>query len=130
MFQALFNALTRRPESFAEHVGAYAQLLGIELEEAAVITGRKVRLRIVFFLLLGVGCLFGGIALIIVSAIPWHSMPAPWGLIAVPGVPLFGALWAWTRIREPLHTGLFSTLGEQMSIDIKALRELHKESSQ
>lgn len=123
MIHPLFTTLARRPELVAEHLGAYAQLLGAETAETAALLRRRLRWQVLGGLSLALGLILGGTALLLWAALPLAAMPHPWVLAAVPAVPLaLAAYSAWKLSTLPWSCS-FALLRQQMAQDQALLRE-------
>ncbi len=119
----LFKTLATRPELLAEHAGAYAELAGVEVAEAAARLRERSLLMAasVAFSVLGVA--LGGVSTLLWATIPMAQMPAPWALAAVPGVPLLTGATLWIVQRRRALDLTFSLLREQWLIDRALWRE-------
>lgn len=121
MIHPFFTRLITQPGLFAEHVGAYAELATAEVRQFGAVWQKRVVFAVVaaFAALLAIG--ISAVAAMMVAAIAWDSMPAPWVLVLVPCSFWLLALWcgivAWRTKAEPM----FSLLREQMAVDIDLL---------
>jgi hypothetical protein len=118
MLHPIFSTLVCRPELVAEHVSAYAELVGQEACELGedwlhrVIAWAVATCSALAFLILA------GVALMLFSISTFH-----WALLAVPGAALLLALLAFWRARVPLPGGRFAQCKAQLQSDLDALRD-------
>lgn len=123
MFHPLIRMMATRPELLAAHLSAYAQLIGVQADEARMV----LRTRALLLAGLASGLLLGlalaGTAGLVVAAVRWDGMPAPWLLIAIPALPLgLAAVCGWALSRQP-EAWSTRLLREQMAADAALLRE-------
>ena len=105
MFHPLIKLLATRPDLLAQHLWAYAQLATVQADQALLHWRRAALLRAALVVALLLGLLFLGFALLVLSALPWHSLNAPWLMLAVPGVPLLLAAGLGLRIQSEQRSG-------------------------
>lgn len=124
MIHVILNKLVTEPELFAEHASAYAGLAALEARDAGL-GWRRQALAFAACAALGLLALgFTCLALMLVAALPWRDMPAPWALVCVP-VALWaasGASW-WFSSRRP-RPRLFPHLRQQWAVDAKHLHDV------
>ncbi len=126
MIHPVFTKLASQPGLFAEHIGAYAELVLAEARQF----GANWQTRL---LLVAVAALTGAIALVVsavsammVAAQGWNNMVMPWVLVAVPAafwfISAICALLAWRVKMSPM----FSLVREQLGADIELLNRAGK----
>ena len=125
MLQILFKLLLR-PELISMHVQGYADLL---CEESGLLL-RYVRNRVllcaigVFSLVLAV--LWGGVALLLWSALPTVDPRWAWVLWALPLAWVVVAAGCWLIFRMFDRSVFFPRTREQIQLDVLALKQARK----
>ena len=117
MLHPIFSTLVCRPELVAEHVSAYAELVG---QEACELGDDWLRRGIAWTIAACSALAFlilAGVALMLFAINTFH-----WALLAVPGAALLLALLAFLRARAPLPDGRFAQCKAQLKSDLDALR--------
>lgn len=121
-----FRTLISQPGLLVEHVGAYGQLALAEASEAAQGLRRKAVYTAAAAACTALACTLGGTALLLLAVVPVSEMPAPWALLAAPGVPLLGALALWVA-QSRLDLDLrFSLTRQQLDADRELLQQLER----
>ena len=117
------RVLASQPDLLAEHIAGYGQLVAAQAAEAAFRLRRRAWLVAAQVIFAGVGTGLGGMALLLVAALPLEAMPAPWLLVIVPLAPFgaFAGCW-WAARQAPPGLG-FEPLREQLAADVALLRE-------
>lgn len=127
MIHPLFITLAKQPTLFTEHADAYADLALAEWEGVTAQLKSRALIWGVTAVLSLVGLMLLGTSLLLWAVVPLASMPMPWLLWVVPGVPLVGAgVCAWaaaTRRDAPA----FETLRAQWAQDMATLKILGEE---
>lgn len=113
----LFKTLLSRPELLAEHAGAYAELASVEVAQAARRARQRAVLAAAALGCAAAGSLLGGVALLALAVVPVSTMPAPWALAVVPGVPLLTAAALWFAQSRQAGQPSFARLREQWTLD-------------
>jgi uncharacterized membrane protein YqjE len=123
MFHPLIRLLATKPHLVAQHLGGYADLAAAQAADAAQALQRRLLLGagLAACLLVGVG--MGGMALLLVAALPLEKMPAPWLLLVVPAVPLLGAAMLGWRLKSSPGVWSLSELRGQFLADMQLLDE-------
>jgi hypothetical protein len=119
----LVRLLVTRPEMLADHVGAYAELASAEAREAATTLRKRAILMAAAAALSTLGLMLGGVALLLVAALPLQNMPAPWVLAALPLALLALAGVCVLVLRQKPIAKSFALLRQQMAQDAALLRE-------
>ncbi len=126
MLHPLVKLLATHPELLATHLGAYADLAGIEAAEAASQLQRKA----VLTLLLGTSAALGlgltALAVMMAAVVPVAQMPYPWLLVGVPTVAWLAALGCGWRLRHVASITAFGALREQIGLDAQMLRQVQQ----
>ena len=124
MIHPLLHLIATKPQLLGDHVEAYAELVGSEVDKAS----RMWITRVVFYatalLLLTAGLVFSGVALMLWAVVPPSGMSAPWLLVAVPLVTLVAGGVCVLRARTTPERGAFETVKQQLSADLAMLREV------
>ena len=124
MIHPLLHLIATRPELLGEHVGAYAELVGSEVDKTSRLWVLRIACYAVAALLLTASVVFTGVALMLWAVVPMAEMNAPWLLVAVPLVTLLvGAACLWRARAAPEHQA-FETVKQQLSADLAMLREV------
>jgi hypothetical protein len=123
MIHPLLHLLATQPHLLGEHVEAYAELLGAEVDKTSKVWASRLGYYTVALLLLSAGLILAGVALMLWAVLPSGDMNAPWVLFVVPLVPLGAGGFCVLRARaEPAHAA-FDTVRQQLSADLAMLRD-------
>jgi uncharacterized membrane protein YqjE len=119
----LIRLLATRPHLLAEHLGGYAHLLSVQVDDALMLA--KVRTVLLAGLAAGVviGTGLAGVAVMLLAVIPMGQMPAPWALAVAPAIPISGAAFCWWLLQRQPQMLSFDLLRDQLSADAALLRE-------
>lgn len=128
MIHPLFRTLASSPELLAEHAGAYAELAGAEAAELAGRLRQRVWLGGAAALLAALAVGFGGVALLLVAAVPLSQMPHPALLWLVPAVPALAAAGCVAALRRVKAVPAFETLRRQWLADRALWREVSEKA--
>ena len=123
MIHPLFRLIARQPHLVVEHAQAYAALVGEQVGVAADAFKQRMVLMVVAGVLLFVGVLFAGTALMLWGASA-GDMRAPWALFVGPLVPLVAGLGCFFAGKGKPRVSPLDKVREQMSADIEMLREV------
>ena len=126
MLHPLLHLVATQPQLLAEHLEAYAEMLGRQLGAMSSSLKRRVVLHAVALCCVGVAAGLGGVALMLWAVIPPADIHAPWALIAGPLLPALAAATCLVASRASEDTGGFAALREQLHADIVMLREAGK----
>ncbi len=119
----LLALVTNRPNLLAEHAQAYVDLLATELPRAAAAYKRTLLLNVLALLGLQAALLLAGLGLMLWAALPASPMPAAWLLVAVPILPLAGALACLLVARSGAARNAMDAVQGQFSADLAMLRD-------
>ncbi len=123
MFHPLIRLLASKPHLLAHHAGTYINLASLQAAEAAAALRQRAVMAVAAAVLLVLGLVLGGVALLLLAVLPLHSMPAPWALAAAPAAPLFGALLAWLQMRRRPWSWSSDLLRAQFAADAQLIAE-------
>lgn len=124
MIHPFYRLLASRPQLLLEHLSGYADLAAAQLQLTLGIVLARAALVGCFAGLLLLATLLGGVALLLVGAIPVAQMPMPWLLWLTPLVPLLGALVCLVLLKQrPLMLPM-DALREQVALDAALFRDL------
>ena len=124
MLHPLVRLIADRPQWFAEHAQAYAELVAAEVGAVSATWKRQAVLNSVALCGLAVAAVLAGVALMLWAVIPAAQIQAPWALLAAPSLPALlalGCLWAARRLGNP--GGAFDSVRRQVQADLTLLRE-------
>jgi hypothetical protein len=124
MIHPFLKKLATEPNLFVEHASAYASLATLEVRALGLAWQRRALALSACVVLAVLALAFTGLALMLVAALPWQNMPAPWLLVALPGTlwVVSGALW-WLGAKEPLAPP-FTHLRQQWVADTQLIRDV------
>lgn len=124
MIHPLLHLIATKPHLLGDHVEAYTQLIGAELDKTTKRWISKVVYAVVALFLLSAGLIFIGVALMLWAVVPADQMNSPWLLIAVPVLPLLAGGFCLYKVQaEPGETA-FGTVKEQINADLAMLRQV------
>lgn len=127
MLHPIFRTLVSRPHLVIEHLGGYADLVSIQLREAAGGLRARALLLAGIGLCALLGLVLGGMALLLYAAIPPASMHLPWLMWVVPLVPWALVLLLWLMLRAQQRSEPpFEVVREQFEADMALLREVSR----
>lgn len=118
----VLQLLLEQPHRFVEHASAYAALAADEGADAWTRLSRRLVLLVALGSCALAAAVLAGVALLLWAMLPPGADRALWPLMAVPAVPLVGALWAWRIQRRDMDMVSFARLREQAGLDAAALR--------
>ncbi len=119
----LLALLTNRPQLLAEHAQGYLDLFAAELPRAAAAYKRTLLLNALALLGLQAALLLAGVALMLWASLPGSPLPASWLLVAVPMLPLAGALACLRTARNGAARNALGAVQGQLSADLSMLRD-------
>lgn len=123
MMHPLLHLILTQPQLLAEHVEAYAELLGTDMGQASSLWKKRAVLHAIALCCLGVATVLAGVALMLWAVIPTTAMQAPWALIAAPLVPFVMALSCLKAASLLDSSRVFDNLRQQLKADMMMLRE-------
>ena len=123
MFHPLIRLLATKPDLLVDHLGGYAALVGAQAGQAqtALVSRAALLAAVAVSLALGIG--LGGVALLLLAAVPLANMPLPWLLAAVPAVLLLVAAGCWWALQQRPQAWSMDALKTQWAADAALLRE-------
>lgn len=126
MFHPLIRLLATRPQLVATHLGGYVGLASAQAMEAM----QSLQARMVWGAAavagLAAGSLLGGTALLLCAVVPIADMPAPWLLVATPGLPLLAGVACWLQARRKPLAWSLAPMQAQFAADAALLDELER----
>lgn len=123
MLHPLIRLLATRPHLLAEHLGGYAHLLRVQVDEALGLAKVRTVLLTGLAACAVIGTGLAGVAVMLLAVIPINQMPAPWALAVAPALPIMGAGLCWWLLgRQPQMMSL-DLLRDQLSADAALLQE-------
>lgn len=123
MFHPLFKLLASRPDLVMDHLAGYSALLSAQASGAARGLRTRAVLTVVMALCLLLAVTLGGVALLLLGAVPPERMNLPWLLWLVPMAPLLVAGAAWAGLRSRGSEWSLGPLRSQIASDAALLRE-------
>jgi hypothetical protein len=124
MVHPLLRLVATEPQILGDHVAAYAELVGDEVRKTGSALGRSAALYGGAALLLLIGVIFLGVALMLWATVPAGDLRAPWVLIAVPLVTLAGGIGCFFAARSNPIESAFDNVKAQVNADMAMLREV------
>ena len=123
MMKSLLRLIANQPDLLVEHAQAYAELVSAQTTQVCAAWKRQALQGAVGLCLLGVGGVLAGVALMLWAVLAVAPGPALWVLVAVPLVPLSGALGCLAAARRPAEGDAFAGVREQLQADLAMLRQ-------
>lgn len=123
LFHPLFRLLASRPQLVVDHLAGYSQLVSAQAQGAWRGLQWRALLAVVAAFCLMLAVAFGGVALLLLAAVPPERMNLPWLLWVVPLVPLAVAVAAWAGLRSKATEWSLEPLRSQLASDAALLRE-------
>lgn len=124
MIHPILRLAASQPQLIGDHVEAYAELIGSEVKRTGAAWTRRAVLFAASAMLLLLGLVFAGVALMLWAALPPSGYQAPWVLLAVPGVVLVGAVACFFVAKGSPVESAFDTVKKQIDADMAVLREV------
>ncbi len=124
MIHPLLHVLVTRPHLIADHVEAYAELVGDEVGKASTAWIKRLALYGAAGVFGALGIVFVGVALMLWGSVPASGMLAPWLLVVVPLVPLVLAGVCIAMATTKSGPSAFQKIKTQFSADLSLLREV------
>lgn len=124
MIHPLIKLVATRPELVANHLSAYAALIGSEARQAQ--SRWTVRLLLIALALccVGVAAVLAGVALMLWAVLPEVQRDAVWALWAAPAVPALVAVVAGLIARRPATVPAFAAVQQQFEADARMLGDV------
>ncbi len=124
MIHPLLHLLATKPHLLGDHVEAYAELVGAEVDKTSKLWASRLAYYTVALVLLAAGLVLAGVALMLWAALPSAGMSTPWLLVVVPLVPLATGVFCILRARTQPAQAAFDTVRQQLSADLAMLRDV------
>ena len=123
MTHPLLDLIANRPQLLADHAQAYGELMASEMGAASSALARRAALGLGAAILLAVGAVLAGIAVMLWAVVPVNAMVAPWALLVVPLLPLIGGVVCLIAARLGAMRNPFDKIWWQVKADVAMLRE-------
>jgi hypothetical protein len=124
MIHPLLRLAATQPQLLGDHVEAYADLVGEEVGKISTSLMTRAGLYASAAVLLIVGLVLVGVALMLRATVPASDYSAGWALVVVPLTPLVaGAICVVVARAKPAEKA-FDTLKKQLNADMAMLREV------
>lgn len=123
MMHPLLHLILTQPQLLADHVEAYAELVGADIGAASSLWKKRAMLHALALCCLGVAVVLAGVALMLWAVIPATGIQALWTLIATPLLPFVVALTCLKAASLLDSSRAFDNLREQLKADMVMLRE-------
>jgi uncharacterized membrane protein YqjE len=124
MIHPLIRLMATQPQLLAEHLGAYAALIGSEMQQVKT----KLVLRLVLIglalCLVGVATVLAGVSLMLWAVTPTLTDGGRWALVLVPALPAVAAVAAGLYARTPVTESSFEAVQAQIEADARMLTEV------
>lgn len=120
----LLQLLMTQPGLLGEHAQGYAGLLASELAAYKQSGKRRLLWVAAAGCLALVGCVLGGVAVMLWAALPGMPVAAAWVLWLTPGLPLAAALACLLRLRALQPAAAFASIQEQIKADMQLFKEV------
>jgi hypothetical protein len=120
----LLQLLMTQPGLLGEHAQGYAELLTSELAAFKQSGTRRLLWAAATGCLALVGCVLGGVAVMLWAALPGMPVAAAWVLWVTPGLPVAAALACLLRLRALQPVTAFASIQEQIKADMQLFKEV------
>lgn len=124
MIHPVLHLIATKPQLLADHLEAYAELLGEEVGKSTAVWKRRILLGVVGALLLIIGIVLGGVALMLWGVIPPGNVHSPWVLWAGPLAPFGVGVLCLLMSSSKAEGSAFRSVKQQLSADLRMLREV------
>ncbi len=124
MIHPLVRLIVNEPELLAEHLAAYAELIGSEAQHVRSRVAIRVLMSALALCCIGVAAVLAGVALMLWAITPNLSQQAEWALIAAPAIPALVAMIAGLIAKRPPAKEAFAAVHEQVMSDLQMLKEV------
>jgi uncharacterized membrane protein YqjE len=123
MIHPLIRLLATQPQLVAEHMGAYAALLGSEVRQVKDRLLLRILLTGLALVLVMVAATLVGVSLMLWFTLPDLDTGARWALVLVPAMPVIGAVASMLVARRPITDESFQAVQVQLEADARMLSE-------
>ncbi len=124
MIHPLLQLIATKPHLLGGHIHAYAELVGAEVDKTSKMWISRAVYYVAAALLLLLGLVFTGVALMLWAVVPADNMNTPWLLFLVPVVPLACGAFCFFSARSQPAQSTFETVKQQLNADLSMLREV------
>ena len=124
MFKLLLKILVLPPELLKVHAKGYADLASQAWAEHWCRLKNRWLMYALSVLSLTLALIFGGVALLLWSALPFIDARHAWILPALPLVFVVMGIACWLWARSHRTRPMFNDIKEQIQLDIRALQEV------
>lgn len=124
MIHPLIKLVATRPELVADHLSAYAALIGSEAKAAQSRWTVRLLLTALALCCVGVTAVLAGVALMLWAVTPSLQADTVWALWAAPAVPAVVAVVAGVIARRPSTEPAFAAVQQQFEADARMLGEV------
>lgn len=124
MIHPLIRLLATQPQLIAEHLGAYASLIGAETQTVKNRVVKQLMLAGLALCLVGVAVVLSGVSVMLWAVSPSLPPGAGWVLVAAPLLPALCAGVAVWFARRPVTGEAFAIVQLQLEADARMLREI------
>ena len=124
MIHPLLRLAATQPHLLGDHVEAYAALVGEEVSKVSTSLMTRVGLYLGAALMLAVGLVLIGVALMLRATVPASDYAAGWALFVVPLTPFVIAGICIVVARAKPEEKPFDTIKKQLNADMAMLREV------
>jgi hypothetical protein len=124
MIHPLLRLAATEPHLLGDHVEAYAALVGEEVTKASTSWAMRIGFYLASLLLVAIGLVLVGVALLLWATLPSSEYPAPWAMFVVPLTPfVLAAICALVARSKPVEKA-FDAIRKQLNADMAMLREV------
>jgi hypothetical protein len=124
MIHPLLRLAATEPHLLGDHVEAYAALVGEEVTKVSTSWATRIGLYLSALLMVAVGLVLVGVALLLCAVLPSSGYPAPWAMIVVPLAPfVIAAICVLVARSKPIEKA-FDSVRKQLNADMAMLREV------
>ena len=124
MIHPLLRLAATQPHLIGDHVENYAALVGEEVSKVSTSWLTRIGLYFGAVVLVAVGLVLVGVALMLRATVPASDYSAGWALVVVPLTPfVLAAICVVVARVKPIEQA-FATIKKQMNADMAMLREV------
>ncbi len=124
MIHPLLRLAATEPHLIGDHVEAYASLVGEEVTKVSTSWAVRIGLYLAALLMVAVGLVLIGVALLFWAAVSTSDYPQPWAMFVVPAAPfVIAAVCLLLARSRPIATA-FDSIRKQLQADMAMLREV------
>jgi CBS-domain-containing membrane protein len=124
MIHPLLRLAATEPHLLGDHVEAYAALVGEEVTKVSTSWAVRIGLYFAALLMVAIGLVLVGVALLFWAALPSSDYAQPWAMIVVPLAPfVIAGLCILVARSKPIEKA-FDNVRKQLNADMAMLREV------